>query len=68
MLRRTLEELQWDVAEAENGKEGLELLDGERPDLILLDLMMPVMDGFEFVEEVRRREDLHSIPIIVVSA
>jgi signal transduction histidine kinase/DNA-binding response OmpR family regulator len=68
MLRRTLEELEWEVQEAENGQEGLERIDEVQPDLILLDLMMPVMDGFEFVDEVRKRGDLQSTPIIVVSA
>ena len=68
MLRRTLEDFDWDVEEAENGAVGLERLDRTRPDLILLDLMMPVMDGFEFVDEIRKREECKTIPIIVVSA
>ena len=68
MLRRTLEDLKWNVDEAENGAEGLEKLENFEPDLILLDLMMPVMDGFEFIDEVRKREHLRSIPIIVISA
>ncbi|MFT5142912.1 MAG: PAS domain S-box-containing protein [Rhodothermales bacterium] len=68
MLRRTLEDLNWKVDEAENGAEGLEKLENVKPDVILLDLMMPVMDGFEFVDEVRKRRELQSIPIIVISA
>ncbi|PYI88407.1 MAG: hypothetical protein DME26_03690 [Verrucomicrobia bacterium] len=50
---------------------GAEALDGVReqlPDLILLDLMMPEMDGFEFVAELRKRGDWHAIPIIVITA
>src|SRR5262249_38103821 len=40
----------------------------QRPDLILLDLMMPEMDGFQFLDEIRRRADWHAIPVIVVTA
>ena len=43
-------------------------MDEIRPDLILLDLMMPEMDGFEFVEELRRREDMRHLPVIVLTA
>ena len=46
----------WTVAEAENGRVGLERLARHRPDLILLDLMMPEMDGFEFVAELRQHD------------
>ncbi|UCG24757.1 MAG: response regulator, partial [Chloroflexota bacterium] len=46
----------------------LDRLAERRPDLILLDLMMPVMDGFEFVQSVRQDTDNRSIPIIVVTA
>jgi len=54
---------------AENGKEGLELLEsGERPCVILLDLMMPVMDGWAFAEAVSQNKDFNQIPIIVVTA
>ncbi|HEY7065755.1 MAG TPA: response regulator [Chloroflexota bacterium] len=68
MLRRLLEREQWTVAEAENGRVALERLAEERPALILLDLMMPEMDGFELVAEMQRHEAWRSIPIIVVTA
>jgi len=55
------------VVEAANGRVALGRLDETRPDLILLDLMMPEMDGFAFVEEVRRREEWRAIPIVVVT-
>ena len=56
------------VDEAENGIIALELSKARRPDLVLLDLMMPVMDGFEFLLDFRCREDWRTVPIIVVTA
>ena len=68
VLRKTLEKEGWRVGEAENGKLALEQLATEAPALILLDLMMPVMDGFEFVFQVRQEERWRAIPIVVVTA
>jgi signal transduction histidine kinase/CheY-like chemotaxis protein len=68
MLRRTLEKERWQVSEAENGRVALERIAEECPALILLDLMMPVMDGFEFVMELRKVEAWRGIPIVVVTA
>ena len=68
MLARLMQKEGWAVMEAENGRVALERLDRERPGLILLDLMMPVLDGFEFVNEMRKIEANRSIPIIVVTA
>ncbi len=68
MLRRTLEKDGWQVAEAQNGRVGLEKLDGQVPALILLDLMMPEMDGFEFMDALRRREAGKHLPVIVITA
>ncbi|MCU0241885.1 MAG: response regulator [Vicinamibacteria bacterium] len=68
MARRTLANEGWTVYEADNGKIGLDQLARIRPNLILLDLMMPEMDGFEFVNEVRKREEWRAIPIVVVTA
>ncbi len=68
MTRRTLEKEACRVLEAENGRRALEMLENGLPDLILLDLMMPEMDGFEFVEETRRNETWRGIPIVVVTA
>jgi CheY-like chemotaxis protein len=57
------------VAEAANGLEGLRWLeDHPAPALILLDLMMPVMDGFGFLEAIERRPELHAIPVVVLTA
>ena len=68
MMARTLKKVGWIVGEAGNGQEALDLLKAETPDLILLDLMMPVMDGFGFLAEMRVRPELLHIPVIVVTA
>jgi PAS domain S-box-containing protein len=67
-LRRALENEGWQVSEAEHGHAALGALADQVPSLILLDLMMPVMDGFEFVMEMRKVEVWRSIPIVVVTA
>jgi CheY-like chemotaxis protein len=58
----------YDVSEASNGIEALEAVSARRPDLIVLDLMMPVMDGWTFVEECRRSRRCEQVPIVVTSA
>ena len=68
LQRRTFEENGWDVSEAENGAIGLQRVSERKPDLITLDLMMPVMDGFEFLLTLRQNEENRSIPIIVITA
>jgi hypothetical protein len=68
MLRRGMEKDGWTVAEAANGKLGLAVLTDPPPDLILLDLMMPEMDGFTFMEELRARPGCRGIPVIVITA
>jgi CheY-like chemotaxis protein len=68
VLRRALENEGWQVREAENGQVALEKLAEQAPSLILLDLMMPVMDGFEFVMEMHKLDSSSAIPIVVVTA
>jgi CheY-like chemotaxis protein len=68
LFRRALTDDGWSVDEAENGAIALELAREHRPDLVLLDLMMPVMDGFEFVMHYRKLEGCGETPIIVVTA
>jgi signal transduction histidine kinase/DNA-binding response OmpR family regulator len=68
LLRRTLEGEGWYVAEATNGRMALEQVVYNRPNLILLDLLMPEMDGFDFIHELRINPTWQSIPIIVVTA
>ena len=68
MARRTMEHERWQVIEAENGRVGLEQMARHEVDLILLDLMMPEMDGFEFVAELRKNEKWRVVPVVVVTA
>jgi CheY-like chemotaxis protein len=68
MLRRTLQKEGWQIREAANGRLGLEELSRGVPGLILLDLMMPEMDGFTFMKELRRRADCAHVPVVVITA
>ena len=63
-----LEDAGHEVITASNGAEGLGLLKREHPDVILLDLMMPVMDGYEFLHHLRKMPEHRGTPAIVVSA
>jgi len=67
-MRLHLQHNGWDLSEAENGRIALARLEEARPDAIILDLIMPEMDGFEFVDEMRRRPEWHDIPVIVVTS
>ena len=68
LLLRMLQNEGWITAAAENGRIGLEKVAQKKPDLILLDLMMPKMDGFEFVTELRKNKAWRNIPVIVITA
>ena len=59
----------FDVKEAGDGKEGIDLIISERPDIVLLDLMLPEVDGFQVLERIRKESDpkLAQTPIIVLS-
>jgi len=68
MLRRTLQKEGWQVREAANGRLGLEQLAHGVPGLILLDLMMPEVDGFGFMQELRKLPECAHVPVIVITA
>lgn len=68
LLRSILERAGHEVAEAGNGVEALESARKRRPDLILLDLNMPVMDGFTCLEQMKADAGLKDVPVIVVTA
>jgi len=68
MMTRTLGNDGWKVRQAENGRVALESVAEAVPDLILLDLMMPEMDGFEFIARLRENTDWRSIPVVVLTA
>jgi CheY-like chemotaxis protein len=63
-----LQQTGYTVEAAPDGQLGLDAALANTPDLILLDLMMPEMDGFEFIAELRRREEWRSIPVVVITA
>jgi len=69
VVRRILENEGYEVVESENGEECLRMLqNGERPDLILLDVMMPKMDGWEVSRRIKANTSLSSIPICMLTA
>jgi two-component system response regulator len=68
LVTEVLEDGGYAVRGATNGAEALEQLRQSRPDLIVLDLMMPVMDGWTFVEQCRRMQFCGDVPIVVTSA
>jgi CheY-like chemotaxis protein len=67
-VRQALKPLGWEVTEAENGRVAVDLLATGQPDVIILDLMMPTMDGFEFIHQLRGRPDWQDIPVVVITA
>jgi len=58
----------YDVVTARNGKEAVAKALSEKPDLILLDIVMPIMNGFEACREIRKHEPLRRVPIILVTS
>jgi DNA-binding response OmpR family regulator len=68
MLKMRLEANRYDCLTASNGQEGLMQLKKKKVDLILLDILMPVMDGYEFFKRVKKDEKTKDIPIIVLTA
>lgn len=68
LMCRVVHKAGWNSVEASNGREALEYLAKEVPSIILLDLMMPEMDGFEVIKALQLNELWHNIPVIVVTA
>jgi len=67
-MRLALEQLGYRVVEAENGARAIEVAQRERPDIILMDLSLPIMDGLAATEKIRANEGLNEIPIVAVTA
>lgn len=68
LIKKMLTQYTFEVRTANNGKLALDAVAQKKPDLILLDLLMPVMDGFEVITHLRANDDTKEIPIIVLSA
>jgi CheY-like chemotaxis protein len=68
MMRRLLEMSGYRVLEAINGEEAIRIAEQEHPDLILMDLSLPLLDGLAATRRIREREDLRGVPIVAVSA
>ena len=67
LLQRKLVKEGYKVLIARDGQEGLEKMRKEKPDLVLLDIIMPKMGGFEVMEEMEKDKELNKIPVIVIS-
>jgi len=67
LLGKKLSSSGYNVSEAIDGKKGLELVDAIKPDLVLLDLLLPGVDGFEVLEKIKANPMTASIPVIILS-
>lgn len=67
LLEKKLTQEGYDVKIATNGEEALEMMREEKPDIILLDIIMPKMGGFEVMEEMGKDPDLSDIPVVIIS-
>jgi two-component system alkaline phosphatase synthesis response regulator PhoP/two-component system response regulator VicR len=68
LVQVNLERQGYEVVTANDGKEALEKVQTERPDLVVLDVMMPYMDGFEVLQTLRRNPETRDIPVIMLTA
>jgi two-component system alkaline phosphatase synthesis response regulator PhoP/two-component system response regulator VicR len=68
LIQVNLERQGYQVVTAYDGKEGLEKIRAENPNLVVLDVMMPYMDGFEVLKTIRREADTENLPVIMLTA
>lgn len=68
LLKKGLEGLGYTVLEASNGQEAVDIAERERPDLILMDLDLPILDGIAATQRIRQQAELESVPIVAVTA
>jgi two-component system cell cycle response regulator DivK len=67
-MRLELEQLGYRIVEADNGERAVEVAERERPDIILMDLSLPIMDGIAATEKIRACDGFKSVPVIAVTA
>lgn len=67
IIRTLLESSEHEVITASDGEQGMEMAKSEKPDLIILDIMMPKMDGYTFIKTKKRDEDIKNIPVIILT-
>ena len=68
LIQVNLERQGWEVVTAYDGKEGLEKVKSEKPGLMVLDVMMPYMDGFEVLKSIRKEPETEKLPVIMLTA
>ena len=68
MMRALLEQKRFDVTTARDGLEAMEKIQGRKPDLILLDVMMPDLDGYQLCDLLKKNPEYKNIPIIIITA
>jgi len=68
LIKKMLSKFKLNIVTAENGERAMKAIEASKPDLILLDLMMPVMDGFEVIKRVRGNAETADIPVVILSA
>jgi DNA-binding response OmpR family regulator len=68
LVKHNLQKIGLEVFEADDGAKGLSLVKSLNPDLVILDLMLPSIDGFEFLRQLKRDEESVNIPVIIMSA
>jgi two-component system alkaline phosphatase synthesis response regulator PhoP len=68
LIQVNLERQGWEVVPAYDGKEGLEKIRSEKPDIVVLDVMMPYMDGFEVLKNLRRDPQTQNLPVVMLTA
>ena len=67
LLKKKLSSLGFNILEASNGEEGIDITKQKKPDLIILDLLLPNIDGFEVLSKAKANPDTSKIPVIIVS-
>jgi DNA-binding response OmpR family regulator len=68
MIKKMLEKgTDWKISEAQDGQIAIEFLQSQNPDLIILDLMMPKMNGFEFLKKIKSMPNVDKIPVLILT-